>query len=161
MRLSLKGLEALVALALPGCIADRGFPCSTSEMCVLDGVPGRCESTGWCSYPDVECGGMHRYELLAGDGVAGICVDELCGVTSLIGGAEHNCVVDGLGRVWCWAPTSSANSGLASNRRRSTRHAWLRCCSGLARVPMATSCLSQPPIMPVGWAKETLCCVGD
>jgi len=112
MRLGLEGFATICVLALPSCIEDRGFPCTASDACVLDGVQGRCESAGWCSYPDTECGGLHRYEPLAGDGVGGTCIDALCGVTSVIAGADHNCAVDRLDRVWCWGANAFGQLGL-------------------------------------------------
>ena len=65
----------LVALASAGCLAQRGYPCRESEQCVLDGVDGICQESGWCSYEDDECESGQRYEELAPDELADACVE--------------------------------------------------------------------------------------
>jgi len=64
-----------LALALASCVqvADE-YRCGPGHDCVLDGVAGRCESTGHCSLPDPSCGTPgSRYHTSAGQ-QAGICV---------------------------------------------------------------------------------------
>jgi hypothetical protein len=62
----MKSLLALCALA--GCLRSTEYKCQTSSQCGTDGV---CESTGFCSVPDDQCG--RRYSPSAGD-LAGQCV---------------------------------------------------------------------------------------
>ena len=49
--------------------------------CVGDGScdAGTCEPTGFCSYPDDACDSGRRYSELAGDGLAGACVEPIAG----------------------------------------------------------------------------------
>ncbi len=60
--------------AAVGCIEPRAFACDDAEQCVLDGVQGRCEPAGWCSYPDDGCDGGSRFEPRAPGGLGGACV---------------------------------------------------------------------------------------
>ena len=65
----------VLALALASCVqvADE-YRCGPERDCVLDGVAGRCESTGHCSLPDPTCGASgNRYHASAGQ-QAGLCV---------------------------------------------------------------------------------------
>jgi hypothetical protein len=64
-----------LALAFTSCVtvADE-YRCDPAHDCVLDGVVGRCESTGHCSVPDASCGTFgYRYHASAGE-QAGVCV---------------------------------------------------------------------------------------
>src|ERR1044071_2125244 len=68
-------MRVVMALVVGGCVTvapdHRG---TGDEQCVLDGVQGRCEDSGACSFPDASCGsGGFRYHEHAGDH-AGICV---------------------------------------------------------------------------------------
>lgn len=108
------GRAWLVAMlvSMGACIADRGFPCDGDDRCVLEGVEGRCEASGWCSYPSDACDGGHRYEELAEDGLAGTCVDRLCSVRSLVAGTQHTCAIADDARVWCWGANGVGQLGL-------------------------------------------------
>lgn len=62
----------LVAASV-GCGGASGaFACDDSVDCDT-AVDGRCEASGWCSYPDLECEGGRRYSAAAGD-LAGVCL---------------------------------------------------------------------------------------
>jgi len=71
------GQVALVGIVMAaGCVTVApDHRCSGDEQCVLDGVQGRCEDSGACSFPDEDgCGsGGFRYHEHAGEH-AGICV---------------------------------------------------------------------------------------
>lgn len=58
----------LLALSLTACLRTTEFKCSASSQCGAEGV---CESTGFCSVPDDQCG--RRYSPSAG-ALAGQCV---------------------------------------------------------------------------------------
>jgi hypothetical protein len=64
-------------LALVGCLAARGqFECAGDDACVLGGRYGRCESSGFCSFGDMTCGGSgYRYADYASPALRGRCVD--------------------------------------------------------------------------------------
>lgn len=70
------GLGVLaIGVGAAACIEPRAFPCDDTAQCVRDGVQGRCEGGGWCSYPDDACDGGLRFEPRAPDGLGGACVD--------------------------------------------------------------------------------------
>jgi hypothetical protein len=73
---------ALAVAASFGCYEERAYLCETDGQCNLDGVRGRCQLTGYCSYPDLECGSEYRYESHAGEGLAGQCVEEDAATTT-------------------------------------------------------------------------------
>ena len=56
--------------------AGATFVCGDDEDCALSGVPGRCQPTGACAYPDAACLGGHRYAAGAPPELAGRCVGE-------------------------------------------------------------------------------------
>jgi hypothetical protein len=58
----------LLALSLTACLRTTEFKCQSSSQCGAEGV---CESTGYCSLPDDQCG--RRYSSSAGP-FAGQCV---------------------------------------------------------------------------------------
>lgn len=62
---------ALVALC--GCIELRGYACVDDTQCSLDGLRGKCQPNGYCSYADDNCGSGQRFEALA-PAVGGDCV---------------------------------------------------------------------------------------
>ncbi len=70
-RLSLSALGLLGS----GCPSNT-FSCLDDAACTDAGSgPGRCEATGFCSFPDAACASGRRYGGLAGGGLAGACVD--------------------------------------------------------------------------------------
>jgi alpha-tubulin suppressor-like RCC1 family protein len=78
-------LLSLIACVRPSKVV--GVACSDAGDCVLGSVTGKCESTGYCSYPDAACSGGQRYSPGAGDGLGGVCV----GGTSTCGGMDQAC----------------------------------------------------------------------
>ena len=64
-----------VALAAAGCLKVEAFACTSASACVRGGAAGRCEPTGWCSFPDPACASGWRYGAGAGGGLADGCVD--------------------------------------------------------------------------------------
>ncbi|MBL4686209.1 MAG: hypothetical protein JKY37_16570, partial [Nannocystaceae bacterium] len=46
------------------------------------GREGRCEGSGWCSFPDASCPSGRRFAELSGDGVGGACVDATAAASS-------------------------------------------------------------------------------
>ena len=72
---------ALGLVAGAGCYEERSFLCEADRQCNLDGVRGKCQPTGYCSYPDLECGSKYRYEEHADDDLAGQCVEEEAATT--------------------------------------------------------------------------------
>ena len=58
---------ALVCLAaVPACTTPSIFACSDSTQCAAEGAAGRCEATGFCSFPDDDCESGHRYGEFSG-----------------------------------------------------------------------------------------------
>lgn len=93
----MRWLAPLCSIALLSCGLDPVFVCSESSECVDGDELGRCESTGFCSFPDDSCIGTRRYGELAGDGLAEQCIDDLdpCERTaqSVIAGNRVTCTV--------------------------------------------------------------------
>lgn len=58
-----------------GCGVDETFRCQAHSQCANAGVVGRCEPVGYCSFPDDDCATGHAFGPLAGEGLAGHCVD--------------------------------------------------------------------------------------
>lgn len=56
---------------------------SSTFACQSDGAcpQGRCESQGWCSFPDASCPSGFRFADHAAEGLAGTCVDVAAGET--------------------------------------------------------------------------------
>jgi hypothetical protein len=57
---------ALLWLALASCqeVDANGanqFTCTSSSQCTANGAGGRCETIGYCSYPDAACASGYRY----------------------------------------------------------------------------------------------------
>ena len=88
----------LVGIALAGCLRSTEFKCETSAQC---GANGACESTGYCSFPDDQCG--RRYASSAGS-LANQCV----GGTAIDAGIDsaHDAAID--------APPASCPAGFAT-----------------------------------------------
>jgi alpha-tubulin suppressor-like RCC1 family protein len=78
-------LLLLIACVRPSKVV--GVACDDAADCALASVTGKCESTGYCSYPDDACTGGQRYTPGAGDGLGGVCV----GGASTCGGMDQPC----------------------------------------------------------------------
>ncbi len=57
--------SSLGALALgavtASCLEPSRYPCASDVECVVDGVQGACQSSGFCAYPDGRCPSQLRY----------------------------------------------------------------------------------------------------
>ena len=73
------GAIAQATVAVWGCSGTNVFPCQTSVQC---GENGTCQATGFCSFPDGACPSGERYGQLAGDGLAGECVEPTMGTST-------------------------------------------------------------------------------
>jgi hypothetical protein len=74
----------MMALVVPtACLRTTVFECASADDCADAGVLGRCEPTGFCSFPDASCPSEHRYGDHAGDGLGGTCVPEDDGTTGV------------------------------------------------------------------------------
>jgi C-type mannose receptor len=51
----------VIVLACVGCIRAATFQCAESDQCVRDGVQGKCETVGYCSFPDPGCASGERF----------------------------------------------------------------------------------------------------
>ncbi len=95
----------LVAVVLPmlcaGCSSDT-FGCLEEDQC---GKDGRCESNGYCSFPDAECESGRRFAESATDGVANVCVP-LETATDNVGSTDASTTLASTG-----GPESSSDSG--------------------------------------------------
>lgn len=67
------GLGLALGVAAGACRGSSAFVCTGDGDCDDEGTPGRCEDTGFCSFPDQECPSMQRYGKHAG-GLSGECV---------------------------------------------------------------------------------------
>jgi len=66
---------AIGTLALLSCkMVGDTYRCTADSQCVLDGEAGRCESSGYCSFPDASCGSGQRYGQWAPAPVGSSCV---------------------------------------------------------------------------------------
>ncbi|HEU5055802.1 MAG TPA: hypothetical protein VFU21_04735 [Kofleriaceae bacterium] len=114
---------ALLVLLAPAlaCAGDRVFECSEDEQCVLGGVAGRCEPSGYCSLPDGSCPDGFRYVEEAPDSLAGTCVGEVIGgctedpcegcALAVAAGASHSCAILAPGTVHCWGENGDLQLG--------------------------------------------------
>ena len=71
----------LISALVLGCSGPSkvvGVECSSDADCKLTDVEGRCESTGFCSYPDPACNG-NRSTPGATGGLANMCVGSPAG----------------------------------------------------------------------------------
>jgi len=66
-------LAAAGSAATSACLNFQPFGCQEDAQCDAEAM-GRCDATGWCSYPDLECATGYRFEANAGDGLGGECV---------------------------------------------------------------------------------------
>lgn len=66
-------LTAAGSAATSACLRFDPFGCQEDTQCDAEAM-GRCDTTGWCSYPDLECAAGYRFEANAGDGLGGECV---------------------------------------------------------------------------------------
>ena len=69
----MRSLAAMLSLA--GCSSDTTFTCQDDQACNGVGPVGQCEPNGFCSFADSTCDGGRRYGTLAGDGLAGMCIN--------------------------------------------------------------------------------------
>lgn len=80
-----RGAAGCLALALAsggaGCLSSTAFECASASDCQDAGVEGRCEDSGFCSFPDATCPSEHRYGDHAGGGLGGMCVPDEDGTT--------------------------------------------------------------------------------
>jgi hypothetical protein len=61
----------VLPLAVTGCW-DSTFHCTVDDQCVLHGVAGRCETTGYCSFPSASCPSGSAYG--SHSPLSGMCV---------------------------------------------------------------------------------------
>lgn len=106
-----------------GCGLSAAFPCDVDADCIDGARQGLCQPDGWCSFPDDGCGSGQRYGTHAGDGLAGLCVDEpgtTGGVASDAGSTSgfddpSLTSLDGTGRIDSGGDTSTSGDGTTSN----------------------------------------------
>ena len=79
----------VLALLLAACDGPTisGTTCSDDKDCNLFNAQGRCESTGYCSFPDETCTSGHRYSPGASGELASACVEG----TSQCGAKDQVC----------------------------------------------------------------------
>jgi hypothetical protein len=70
---------AVLAGSLGACTSTGAFECEADAQCQDGARLGRCESSGWCSFPDAACDSGYKYGTHAGDGLAEACVDPSLG----------------------------------------------------------------------------------
>ena len=68
-------LCAGLATVVASCYRLGAYTCADDSHCIDGGKRGVCQSVGFCAYPDAECDSGLRYDDLAGDGLAQMCVD--------------------------------------------------------------------------------------
>lgn len=102
---------ASVCLALAGC-GSAAFACDDAEDCVVGDRQGVCQPNGWCSFDDGRCPSGQRYGDLAGDGLAGTCVDPGAGET---GNGDTTGPSGTVGDPSSAGTTSTASSTLGSD----------------------------------------------
>jgi hypothetical protein len=66
-------LAAACAAATSACLRFDPFGCQEDTQCDAAAM-GRCDVSGWCSYPDLACATGYRFEANAGNGLGGECV---------------------------------------------------------------------------------------
>src|SRR5262249_50256859 len=93
------GLVVILAV-LPGCLRNPSYHCDSDQSCTVNGTPGRCESTGFCSFGDATRPSGNRYGDSAG-GYAGQCAGGQPGGDGgdSIDGSEEACVGTGFEKV--------------------------------------------------------------
>ena len=79
-------------VASGACVRGGGaYRCASDTECMLDGLPGVCESVGYCSFPDPDCEQGYRYGSHAG-AYANDCVVAEVSTEVTIGGTVENLV---------------------------------------------------------------------
>ncbi len=66
------------------------FACDTDVDCRRSGELGRCEVTNYCSFPTEDCPSRRRYGDLAPIDLAGDCVDDELGGSSVAGSSSES-----------------------------------------------------------------------
>ncbi|MEM6290667.1 MAG: hypothetical protein AAGA54_05355 [Myxococcota bacterium] len=66
-------------MAVSGCIQFDTFACADEDDCVLNGLGGQCEASGYCSFPDPGCDSGFRYSEHAPSDLSRACVDASAG----------------------------------------------------------------------------------
>ena len=69
-----RGWAALLLFAVGGCLADRGYPCTSDDQCLAK-AGGLCAADQWCAYPSADCESGFAYGPYASPSLAGGCVD--------------------------------------------------------------------------------------
>jgi len=82
---------ALVAAVAGGC-GVSAFACEGDAQCQDDGIPGTCEPSGGCSFPDPACPSGRRYGQHAPSDLGGECVPLDVGTESTDGGTVSTTV---------------------------------------------------------------------
>ena len=97
-----------VACAAAGCARVAPFTCEHDDQC----APGRCESSGACSFADQACRTGWRYGADGPGEVADLCVgDESGAIAQIAAGSEHACARGDDGRLWCWGSDKDGGLG--------------------------------------------------
>jgi alpha-tubulin suppressor-like RCC1 family protein len=100
-----------------GCLDGR-YQCESSGECSLAGVQGRCEASGFCSFPDPSCAPTaRRYGEFADAEHRDRCVDDDASagcVRAVAAGGAHSCLVKRDGTVWCWGANQAGQLGNGS-----------------------------------------------
>jgi hypothetical protein len=65
----------VVSMLAASCYRLGAYACVDDDNCVDGERRGTCEATDFCGYPDGSCPSGRRYDDLAGEGLAGRCVD--------------------------------------------------------------------------------------
>ena len=73
MRFAAVGLVTALALHA-GCGPAGAYACRSDDQCTDAGASGRCEASGFCSFPDPQCESGQRFGEHSGDGLGGTCV---------------------------------------------------------------------------------------
>lgn len=98
--LTLRMLLCVCGLAAAGCTrVDAVFLCAEHRQCRIDQVDGRCEPTGYCSFPATDCPSQWRYDPSAAPGLADSCtsaseVDCAAPFTPLAGAVTARCTAE-------------------------------------------------------------------
>lgn len=96
-----RALLVLVSSGIAACtVRDVPYSCTEDAQCERGDEAGRCEATGFCSFPDEECESQRRYAELSDPELAGQCI-EVC-VEELALGRAHTCARKKSGAVVCW-----------------------------------------------------------
>ncbi len=100
----------LVLAALPGCTTTSLFTCADSTQCAAEGVAGRCEATGFCSFADDACESGQRYGDFSGS-LSQTCVPaDASGSTGPARAETSSTLIPGTGTGDHDPPTGSTSS---------------------------------------------------